>query len=139
MAPIVPRPELDKAEKLVTLTLTKPLGPWTAGTSVSYWRAPNRGGGTCWLIGPAPLDRRSGGSMCGRDDGGGPDRPTVAVGGGLASGFVRDGSRIVRITINGADVDIAHGAFLAEVGDGPWRIVGYDSAGNEVSSVKLPG
>ena len=140
LAPIIPDPELDRAERLVALTLTRPYSIYPVGATISLWRAPNRGGGTCWLLVPgvaSPGDGRQ--SMCGSSGSNGVDRPTVAIGDGLASGWVPAGSRIVRITINGADAAMAKGAFLAQVGNGPWRVVSYDSAGREVSTVQVPG
>ena len=140
LVPIIPRPVLADATRLVSVTLEHDHGALKAGETVSFWNAPNRGGGTCWLVVPgagAPAGHYA--SECGRGEANGPDRPSMSIDGGVATGWVRAGSRIVRITINGRDATFANGAFIAEVGDGPWQIVGYDSGGNEVSSTKLPG
>jgi hypothetical protein len=122
------------------VTLAHDHGTLKAGETVAFWNAPNRGGGSCWYVVPGtetPADRHE--TMCGRGAASGPDRPSMSIADGVATGWVPAGSRIVRITINGRAATFANGAFIAEVGDGPWRITGYDEAGNEVSTTKLPG
>lgn len=139
LVPVIPAPIADKATRLVSVTLAHDHGMLKAGETVTFWSAPNRGGGTCWFVVPGsgtPADGNL--EMCGRAAQG-DDRPSVSIGDGVARGWVPAGSRIVRITINGRAATFANGAFIAEVGDGPWRIAGDDEAGNEVWATKLPG
>ena len=140
LAPIISKPQLDKATRLVSVTLAHDHSTMKTGQTVSFWNAPNLGGGTCWFVvlgAGGPTDGRA--AMCGRGASNAQDRPSMSIGDGIATGWVPAGSSIVRITINGRAATFANGAFIAEVGDGPWRIVGYDGAGRAVSSFSLPG
>jgi hypothetical protein len=166
MAPIVPRPEFEKAERLVSITLTRPVGILQAGTTVALWSMPNRGGGTCTFLAPAgEKPTQPGGGQCtGKDSGFWPLPVTAGVSSSLhgdeyvnlATGFVEPGTGVAKVELVGADrtVTAAFGgdAFLAElppapkvgmrpgaIPGGPYRVVAYDAAGNEVASEKLPG
>jgi hypothetical protein len=139
LAPIIPAPELDQAEKLVSVTLAHDhLPTFTAGETISVWRAPNRGGGVCWLVGPAASEHF--GSGCAREEQRVVDHQLpLSSSNGIVSGFAPAASGIVRVTIDGAEAALANGAFIGEAGPGPVTVVGYDEAGAEVARTKLPG
>ena len=159
-APIVPDPVLAQARRLVTLTLTHAYGRYAAGDSIAIWVAPNRSGGTCTLVGAAAQPQGPSGPM---QCGGGQPRSglTLAVGSSLEGGVYVNllygfaGERITRVELVGRDgtvpVAFGGGAFLAElpsspkvgkgpgpIPGGPYRVVGYDAAGQEVDSRPLP-
>jgi hypothetical protein len=115
LKPIIPDPELDKAQKLVSLTLAQDhIGPSVVA----------HGGGGC-----AKLEQRVF-----------QGHLSTEYGDGIVSGWAPADSGIVRVTVNGADAALGNGAFLAEAGaPGPKVIVGYDAAGKEVASTRLPG
>jgi hypothetical protein len=139
LAPIIPDPELDRAKKLVSTTLAHDHPPtFSAGETISVWRAPNRGGGVCWYVGPQP-SQEFGGS-CARDEQRVVDgQLPLSASNGIVSGFAPAGTGIVRVTIDGAQAALANGAFVGEAGDGRVTIVGYDATGAEVARTKLPG
>jgi hypothetical protein len=138
LKPIVPDPELDKATKLVSLTLRQPHISFAAGETISFWKMPNRGGGYCWQIGLAPSEHGSGG--CAQlEQRVFHGHMSTGYSDGIVNGWAPTDSGIVRITVNGADAALANGAFLAEAGaPGPKVIVGYDAAGKEVAVTRLP-
>jgi hypothetical protein len=137
LKPIIPAPELDKARRLVSLTLGKAHLSFAAGETVSFWEMPNRGGGFCWVISDVAPDRAGG---CAREE----QRVfnghlSTAAGDGIVSGWAPADSGIVRVTVNGVDAALANGVFLAESGaPGPIVIVGYDAAGKQVAATRLP-
>jgi hypothetical protein len=137
LEPIVPAPELDKARRLVSLTLRQAHTSFAAGATISFWEMPNRGDGFCWEISDEGPDRAG---SCAREEQRVVDgHLSAAAGDGIVSGWAPADSRIVRVTVNGADAALANGAFLAEAGaPGPVVIVGYDAAGKEVASTRLP-
>jgi hypothetical protein len=130
LKPIVPSPELDKAKRLVTLTLR-------TGGAISFWEMPNRGGGFCWAISDGAPDRA--GTCASEEQRIVDGHLPTAAGDGIVSGWAPRDSGIVRVTVDGADAALANGVFLAEAGaPGPIVIVGYDAAGKEVASTHLP-
>jgi hypothetical protein len=161
LAPIVPDPIVAQARRLVTLTLTHANGPYAAGDTIAVWLAPNRGGGTCTLLGAADARPHSPGPMqCGEA----PPKTglTVGVSSGLQDGMYVNlldgfaGAGIAHVELVGRDgplpVAFGGGAFLAElpsspragkgpgpIPGGPYRVVAYDAAGQEVDSRPLPG
>jgi hypothetical protein len=167
MAPILPRPELDRARKLVSLTLTHPFSIYEAGDTISVWTAPNRGGGSCTFLASsdtAPTATATNGIGCtGKDVPLPADALLPGVSFSLAGGeyatFVQGsaGSDVARVELLGADgatvpVALGGGAFLAElpatpkvgkepgqIPGGPYRVVGYDAAGKEVAARNLQG
>ena len=139
LAPIIPDPQLDDAKKLVSVTLAHDhLPTFTAGQTISVWRAPNRGGGICWYVGPRP-SQEFGGSCAREEQRIVRGRLPLSVSGGIVSGFAPAESGIVRVTIDGADAALANGAFVGEAAAGPVTVVGYDAAGAEIARTKLPG
>lgn len=159
LKPLVSKPELDKAKELVLLTLTHDQGIDRAGDTIALWTAPNRGGGTCWFMRTAGA-AHEGGYSCGSSPTP-PESPGLSstlVGdhyANLVEGFVDPALGAVKAQLVGASrtlpVSFANGAVLAELPDspragkepgpvpgGPWRLVLYDAAGQEVKSQVLP-
>jgi hypothetical protein len=165
MAPILPRPQLDKSRKLVQLTLTHPFSLYDAGDTVAVWTAPNRGGGTCTFL--AAADTRpaatNGSSCTGADHALPADALEPGVSFTLHDGayttFVQGlaGPGIAKVELVAADggrvpVALGGGAFLAElpttpktgkepgqIPGGPYRVVAYDAGGKEVAARNLQG
>jgi hypothetical protein len=139
LAPIIPDPLLDRAQRLVSLTLAHDHPPtFTAGETISVWQAPNRGGGFCWYVGPR-ASSEFGGSCAREQQRVVPGQLPLSVNNGIVSGFAAPRSGIVRVTVDGADAALANGAFVAEAGAGPVTVLGYDAGGAEVARTKLPG
>jgi hypothetical protein len=160
LKPIVAAPQLDEAKRLVSLTLARDQGVYTAGDTIALWTAPNRGGGTCWFLSTAGSAAHEGGVSCGSASA--PSySPTLGSTlvrdhyANLVQGFVDPGLRAAKAELVGAGetlpVVLANGAYLAELPDspragkepgpvpgGPWRVVLYDAAGKEVGSARLP-
>ena len=138
LAPIIPSPELGKAEKLVSLTLRHAHASYAAGETISFWRMPNRGGGLCWQIGVA-LAANGAGACAQLEQRVHDGHLPVTAGDGIVSGWAPADSGIVRVTVNGAEAALGNGAFIAEAGQpGPTVVVGYDQTGKEVASTRLP-
>jgi hypothetical protein len=161
LKPIVPDPELDRAKRLVSLTLTHDQGYYHAGDTIALWTAPNRGGGTCFTLGSADTMPAHGSGSCGSAPvpSYSPGLGSALVGGdhyaNLVEGFVEPKLDAAKVELVGADetlpVAFANGAYLAELPDspkvgngpgpipgGPWRVVYEDAAGKEVGSARLP-
>jgi hypothetical protein len=163
--PVPPRVDLDRAKRLVSLTLTLDYSIWKKGTVVAVWRAPTQGAGECVYVGaasprPTGVSQRlpSGPGSCRTAA---PQRPpsekpfgsmTFSLdSGGLVMGEVSPGSGIVRIELragNGAtELPFSNGYFLGQLPEGgspgkfppegPFTIVGYDAAGKEIGSIDL--
>jgi hypothetical protein len=159
--------DLARATKLFDVTLTAPYSIWKAGEKISFEAAPASDGTTCMVaVGPglpgtgcgsvrvapsgaqrAAIDVGLGAQLAhehgrafyawaisGSVD---PDR-------GIAKLEVRSGSTVTPVTFGG-------GFFFAQLHEttpgpvkgtvplppGPWEVVGYDAAGNEVAHVDL--
>lgn len=160
LRPIVPDPELDKARRLVALTLAHDQGAYHAGDTIALWTAPNRGGGTCWFLAGGASALHQGGASCGSASAPSysPSLGSTLVGdhyANLVEGFVDPTLDAERVELVGASatlpVSFANGAYLAELPDspragkgpgvvpgGPWRVAVYDASGREVKSVRLP-
>jgi hypothetical protein len=161
LKPIVSNPELDKAKRLVTLTLAHDQGSYKAGDAIALWTAPNRGGGTCWWLGTPATSKPLGGASCASAT---VPTSSPSLGSGLVGdhyanlvqGFADPALGATKAELVGASttlpVAFANDAYLAELPDspragkgpgpvpgGPWRLVLYDASGNEVSSERLPG
>lgn len=160
LKPIIPAPELNKAKRLVSLTLTHDQGFYKAGDTIALWTAPNRGGGICWFLSTAATAAHEGGASCGST------APSYSPGVGsalvhgdhyanLVQGFVDPRLAAAKVELVGSagtlPVSFANGAYLAELPDspragknpgpipgGPWRVVIYDSAGKQVEAARLP-
>jgi hypothetical protein len=139
LRPLVPDPVYAQAQRLVSLTLQHDhLPSFAAGDTISMWRAPNRDGGLCWLVGATPSERTLTGCAWTEQRIVGGQLPLSAEN-GIVSGWAPAASGIVGITVDGAAATLANGVFLAEAGPGPVEVVGYDATGKEVASTKLPG
>jgi hypothetical protein len=163
--PTRPTVDLDRAEKLVAVTLSFDFSIWRAGTEIALWRAPANEGRECVYV--APASPRPQGTSQGLPGGGscvkpGPPRRSplspfgpVSVSrssdGGLVSGEVERTSGIVRVELRSGTrstrLALNDGYFLGELPearlsapfppDGPLTIIGYDAAGKEVGSLDL--
>lgn len=159
--PLIPHPEVDKAKRLVTLTLTDDQGVYKAGDTLALWSEPNRGGGMCFFMSAADQAPQTGAGNCSAatTPSYAPSLSSTLVGGdhyaNLVQGFVDPALDVVKVELVGATetlpVSYANGAYLAELPDspragknpgpvpgGPWRVVMYDAAGKEVKSEVLP-
>lgn len=161
LKPIVPAPEMDRATRLVSLTLAHDQGYYKAGDTIALWTAPNRGGGTCWFMSTPASATHVGGASCGS-----ASAPSYSPSFGsslvhdhyahLVEGFVDPKLGAVKAELVGASqtlpVSLENGAYLAELPDspragkeepgpvpgGPWRLVLSNAAGQEVESDRLP-
>jgi len=160
LKPIIAAPELDKATRLVSLTLAHDQGTYRAGDTITLWTAPNRGGGDCWLVSTGDRPSSQGGASC-------ADLPAPSYSPTLGSslvgdhyahlvqGFVDPKLGAVQAELVGATetlpVSLADQTYLAELPDspkdgtgpgavpgGPWHLVLLDAAGREVKSYLLP-
>jgi hypothetical protein len=161
LKPLIPDPEVDKAKRLVTLTLTHDQGVYKPGDTIALWSEPNRGGGMCFFMSGAADAPRTGAGSCSlvTTPSYTPGVGSTLVGGdryaNLVQGFVDPALDAAKVELVGASetlpVSYANGAYLAELPDspragkqpgpipgGPWRVVIYDAAGNEVKSEVLP-
>jgi hypothetical protein len=158
-----PRIDLDKAQRLVAVTLSSDFSIWDEGTTVAVWRAPTLDGRECVYVAPASprpsgvSNSMPGGGVCGglagkRPPSRGPFGPIqVSDPGGLVSGVVEPASGIVRVELHSASeskvIPFANGYFLGQFPEGgspgerppggPRTVVGYDAAGKQVASVDL--
>lgn len=131
--PVDPVPDRAKARRLV------------ADGDIALWEAPSVDGrGTCWFTGTAEspaihVGLGAGGCRSGAEPPNGGENLSTMYGGGVASGFLRPGSGIVRVTLRGdgwtADAAVANDAFITRMpGNAPFDVVGYDKTGSELAS-----
>jgi len=131
--PVDPVPDRAKARRLV------------ADGDVALWDAPSVDGrGTCWFTGTSESPAGHVGLGAGGCRSNAEPAPTdellsTMTGGGLVSGILRPGSRIVKVTIRGdgwsVDAAVANDAFLARIHhDPPFDVVGYDAQGTQLAS-----
>jgi hypothetical protein len=163
--PTLPRIDLDRAQKLVTLRLTSDFSIWKKGSTVALWRAPTLEGGECVYTAaasPRPSgvsNRMPGGGGCRLSREGPPSGSRFGLvqlspdSGGLVSGEVGPTSGIVRVELRSGSgsrkLPLNEGYFLGQLPEGggpgrlppggPFTIAGYDAAGREVASVDLAG
>lgn len=163
--PTRPRVNLDKARKLVALTLSSDFSIWKKGTIVAVWHAPTLDGRECVYVAPASprpsgVSRSlpSGPGVCGmpaaqrpRSENPFAEMSFSVASGGLIMGRVEPTSGIVRVELHDATgsrpLPFAGGYFLGQLPEGgspgkfppggPFTIVGYDAAGNKIASVDL--
>jgi hypothetical protein len=163
--PTRPRIDLDRAQKLVAFTLTRDASIWNRGTTVALWRAPTLDGRECVYVAPASprpsgvSNHMPGGGICGPParEGVGPRNPfgplqiSLSDPGGLLTGMVELGSRIVRVELRSAagstKLPFRNGYFLGQLPEGgspgklppggPYALVGYDAAGTQVARFDL--
>jgi hypothetical protein len=163
--PVRPRIDLDRAKRLVSLTLTSEYSIWEKGTVVAVWRAPTQGGGECVYVAPASprptgVSQRlpSGPGSCRTAA---PQRPPSEKpfgsmmfsvdSAGLLMGEVSPASGIVRVELragnHATELPFSNGYFLGQLPEGgspgtfppggPFTIVGYDAAGEKIGSIDL--
>jgi hypothetical protein len=163
--PMRPKIDLDRAQKLVSFTLTSDASIWKRGTTVALWHAPTLDGRECVYVAPAAprpsgvSSHMPGGGICGpparqrsrSPSPFGPIQMSVSDPGGLISGEVEPGSGIVRVELRSArgaiELPFSNGYFLGQLREGgspgkepaggPYAVVGYDAAGAQVASVEL--
>jgi hypothetical protein len=160
LRPIVSAPELERATRVVSLTLAHDQGAYDAGDAIALWTAPNRGGGVCWFMSTSATAAHTGGASCASSPTppSGPGVSSTLVDGhyaNLVAGFVDPALGVAKVELVGASetlpVAFADNAVLGELPDapkagkepgpipgGPWRLVYLDASGREVSSQVLP-
>jgi hypothetical protein len=162
--PTRPTIDLDRARKLVALTLSSDFSAWKKGTTVALWRAPTLDGRECVYVAPVSprpsgvSNRMPGGGICGapaaeRPPSRSPFGPIqLSVDSGrLVSGEVDPASGIVRVELRSGSgstrLPFGNGYFLGQLPDGgspgklppggPYAVVGYDADGKEIGRIDL--
>jgi hypothetical protein len=161
--PMRPRIDLDRAQKLVELTLRSDFSIWKTGTVVAMWRAPALDGGECVYVAaaaPRPSGvstHMPGGGVCGPPAGRrarspfGPINVSLSDPGGLISGAAALGSGIVRVELRSGsastELPFSNGYFLGQLPEGgspgklppggPYAVVGYNAADREIGRIDL--
>jgi hypothetical protein len=158
--------EVEKARKLVELTLTDKFGIYRAGDTIALWQAPSTDGQICVFMSPAGAQPTfPDGPRCRKPNGAWP-APAIEAGTGstlegdrytnMTTGIVDPRSGIVRVALESAagskDVAFAGGAFMAElpsspragkrvgpIPGAPYTLVGYDANGARVAAVTIDG